>query len=86
MKNIVTLLCALIVVMTTAHAAPLTDGSLGIQASGQCLKKVSQDRGAIVVTTSIVASTPKDASERATKAHERVRSASANLKLQDSQT
>jgi uncharacterized protein YggE len=86
MKNIVTLLCALIVVMTTAHAAPLTDGSLGIQASGQCLKKVSQDRGAIVVTTSIVASTPKDASERATKAHERVRSAIANLKLQDSQT
>jgi uncharacterized protein YggE len=86
MKHTVASLCALILAMTTAHALPSTDTGQGIQASGQCLKKVPQDRGSIVVTTSIVANTPKEASQQATKAHERVRSEIANLKLQDSQT
>ncbi len=86
MKYTVASLCALILAMTRAHALPQTDTGHGIQASGHCLKKVAQDRGSIVVTTSIVASTPKEASERATKAHERVRSEIAKLKFQDSQT
>ncbi len=86
MKIVLISLCALIIAMTTAHATPRGDAGQGIQASGQCLKKVAQDRGSIVVTTSLVATTPKEASERATKAHEGVRSEIAKLKLQDSQT
>jgi len=63
-----------------------TATTLGVQASGQCLKKVAQDRGSIVVTTSVVADSPKEASAQATKAHERVKTEVGKLTLRDFQS
>lgn len=54
-----------------------------IQVSGECLKKVAQDRGSITVTTSIVASTPQEASQQATQSHERIKEELKKLKLSD---
>jgi uncharacterized protein YggE len=55
----------------------------GIAVAGECLAKVTQDRGSIVVASSVVARTAKEASERATRAHEAVKAAVKKLELKD---
>ena len=70
--------------------APLANGDTlhptpsGITVTGECLKKVSQDRGAVTVGTSIVAQKASAAAERAIEAHEHIKVDVAKLKLKDS--
>ena len=39
----------------------------GILATGECLKKVTQDRGAVTVSSTLVLQTPREASEKVIK-------------------
>ena len=55
----------------------------GISVTGECLRKVVQDRGAVTVASSVVAKTPKEASERAVTAHEQIKSEVRKLALKD---
>ncbi len=56
----------------------------GIAVTGECLTKVTQDRGSVTVASSLVAKTPKEASERAVTAHEAVKAEVKKLGLKDS--
>jgi uncharacterized protein YggE len=61
---------------------PASDSS-GISVSGECLRKVMQDRGAVMVTSTAVHSTPKEASTKVIEAHEKVKAAVKALNLPD---
>lgn len=72
-----------------AHAVAATaepTSPAGIQASGQCVKKVAHDRGSIVVSSSSVAPRSSEAAERTNKAHERVKREVAALGLKDAES
>ena len=60
-----------------------TISSTGIFVSGECLAKVAQDRGSVTLGSTAQAKAPKDASERATAAHEAIKKAVKNLSLPD---
>lgn len=53
----------------------------GITVTGECLKKVTRDRGAVTVTSSIVAPSPREASQKAIQSHEKMKSSITALKL-----
>ncbi|MCX6124044.1 MAG: SIMPL domain-containing protein [Proteobacteria bacterium] len=53
----------------------------GITTTGTCLKKVSQDRASVTLTTNILAPSPGTASKEATKEHQKLRDAIIALKL-----
>lgn len=55
----------------------------GISVTGECLKKVQRDRGAVTISSSIVAPTAKDSSKKAIEAHEKIKSQIQALKLPD---
>ena len=55
----------------------------GILATGECLKKVTQDRGAVTVSSTLVLQTPREASEKVIKAHEKLKAEIRALKLPD---
>jgi len=55
----------------------------GISVTGECLLKVAQDRGSVIVASSVLAKTPKEASEQAVRAHEGVRAEVKALNLKD---
>lgn len=57
--------------------------SEGIVVSGECLTKVVQDRGSVVIASTIVAKGTKDASERTITAHEALKARVKGLMLQD---
>jgi len=69
----------------SAHAEALTREaySSGIIVSGECLTKVVQDRGSVVLGSTVVAKTTKEASDKAIKAHEAVKVAVKDLNLKD---
>jgi uncharacterized protein YggE len=56
---------------------------IGIAVTGECLKKVQRDRGAVTISSSIVAPTAKDSSKKAIEAHEKIKSQIQALKLPD---
>ena len=45
----------------------------GISVTGECLKKVTRDRAAVTISSSIVAPTAKESSKKATEAHEAIK-------------
>jgi uncharacterized protein YggE len=53
----------------------------GISVTGECLKKVTRDRAAVTVATSLIATTAKDSSKKAIAAHEAIKSEVGALKL-----
>jgi uncharacterized protein YggE len=53
----------------------------GIVVSGECLTKVTPDRGSVTLGTSIVAASSREASEKAVKAHESIKKAVKDLSL-----
>jgi uncharacterized protein YggE len=55
----------------------------GIVVSGECLTKVTQDRGSVVIGSTIVAKSTKEASERAIKAHEALKARVVGLGLKN---
>lgn len=55
----------------------------GIVVSGECLTKVVQDRGSVVIGSTVVAKSSKEASERAITAHETLKSRVKGLMLRD---
>lgn len=80
------LLCCLgLLVETTQAQHPGRDvvSPRGIVVSGECLTKVVQDRGSVVIGSTIVAKSTKEASERAIKAHESLKTRVIGLKLKD---
>lgn len=58
--------------------------AIGISVIGECLTKVAQDRASVTVASSVVAKTPKEASEQAVRAHEALRAQIKKLELKDS--
>ncbi|MEY4631506.1 MAG: hypothetical protein RIQ81_1626 [Pseudomonadota bacterium] len=56
-------------------------GDSGISVSGECLRKVLQDRGAVLVASTAVHPTPKEASTKVIEAHEKVKAAVKALNL-----
>lgn len=77
------LLCVLIGFnVTTAYAHEVADRK-GISATGTCLKKVAQDRGAITFTATALASNASESSKAATQEHQKLRAAIASLKLEN---
>lgn len=55
----------------------------GIAVTGECLKKIQRDRGAVTVSSSIVAPTAKDSSKQTIAAHEKIKAEVQSLKLPD---
>lgn len=55
----------------------------GIHVTGECLKKVSQDRGAVSLGTSTQAPTAQQAAEETIKGHEKMKGDVARLGLKD---
>ncbi len=54
-----------------------------ITVKGKCLRKISQDRGAVTVTSQFIADTPKKASETAISRHEKAKAEIKALNLKD---
>lgn len=63
------------------HQSP--DNSSGIVVSGECLTKVVQDRGSVVIGSTTVAKNTKEASEKVIKAHETLKTRIRELMLKD---
>lgn len=59
------------------------DDSRGIIVSGECLTKVIQDRGSVVIGATTVAKSTREASERVIKAHESLKNRVAELQLKE---
>jgi uncharacterized protein YggE len=57
----------------------------GITATGTCIKKVSQDRASVALLSTSLAANATEASREATKAHNKLRDAIQNLKLENMQ-
>lgn len=55
----------------------------GIVVSGECLTKVVQDRGSVVIGSTVLAKSTKEASEKAIAAHEALKARVKGLMLQD---
>ena len=55
----------------------------GITATGACLKKITQDRASLILTSSFLSSSASQASNEATKVHQKLREAVQKLKLQN---
>lgn len=61
---------------------PATDRG-GITVSGECLRKVVQDRGSVMVSSTTVLATPREASEKVFKSHEQLKVKIKALNLKD---
>lgn len=55
----------------------------GIIATGTCIKKISQDRGTVTLTTTVLAPTATESSQAATKESEKLRAALVALNLEN---
>jgi uncharacterized protein YggE len=64
----------------TNTASPL---STGIIVTGECLTKVIQDRGSVVLGSTVVSKSTKEASDKVIKAHEILKDAVKDLRLKD---
>lgn len=53
----------------------------GIAVTGECLKTIQRDRGAVTISSSIIAPTAKESSKKAIDAHERIKAEVQALKL-----
>lgn len=58
-------------------------GNRGILATGTCIKKITQDRGTVTLTTSVLAPTATESSQMATQESEKLKAAVDALKLPD---
>ncbi len=85
-SKLVTPVCCLICLHSSAFAQstiPNALSSKGIVVSGECLTKVTQDRGSVTLGTSVVATTSREASEKTIKAHEMIKKSVKDLSLAD---
>jgi hypothetical protein len=78
------MLVAVIVVPMSVVAEERDAKIHGISVLGECLTQVSQDRASVTVASTVVARTPKEASEQAVRAHEVLRAEIKKLQLKDS--
>jgi uncharacterized protein YggE len=74
---------ALIAPLHAQVARQEPDDSSGIVVSGECLIKVLQDRGSVVIGSTTVAKNTKEASEKVIKAHETLKTRIRELMLKD---
>lgn len=58
----------------------------GISVTGECLQKVNRDRGAVTISSSIVAPNAKESSRKTIEAHDAIKSAVQALKLSELST
>jgi uncharacterized protein YggE len=63
--------------------AAIQSDSNGITATGNCLKKITQDRASVTLTASSLAPDARQASTESTKLHQKLREALQGLKLQN---
>lgn len=78
------ILLHLIILSITSASLALAEGQkAGISVTGECLKKVQRDRGAVTISSSIVAPTAKESSKRTIESHEKIKSEVQALNLSD---
>lgn len=77
---------ALVALNFTSSAFADDTTTRGITVSGECLKKIPRDRGAVTVASAFVAPSPRDAAQKTIAAHEKIKAAILSLKLADLQT
>jgi uncharacterized protein YggE len=65
----------------TLYPAQAEERPTGISVTGECLRKVTRDRAAITISSSIVAANAKDSSKKANEAHEKIKSEVRALNL-----
>ncbi len=53
----------------------------GIAVTGECLKTIERDRGAVTISSSLVAPTAKESSKKVIEAHEKIKTEVQSLKL-----
>ena len=85
--RIVYLLTGLLLSAASVHpaSAQVVDAKQnGISVFGECIVKVTQDRGSVTVANTVVAKSAKEASEQAVRAHEALRAEVKKLQLKDS--
>jgi uncharacterized protein YggE len=68
-------------IFLTGSYAHAEERLAGIAVTGECLKKVTRDRAAVTISTSLVAATAKDSSKKAIEAHEAIKTQVRALKL-----
>ena len=83
MKTFVLALTCVLIVAPSVGQASDSDSFHGITVTGDCLAKVTQDRGAITVTSSVKAADAKKAAQDAIARHERAKADIDGLKLKD---
>jgi uncharacterized protein len=82
-RGLLQALVSTVLIANGAYAQVPAEAAKGISVVGECLTKVVQDRGSVTVANSVVAKTPKEASERAVRAHEALRAEVRKLSLKD---
>jgi len=81
LRNLIALGLSLIAAI--AQPAYCETAPTGITATGECVAKVSHDRGRVSIGSTSIAKTPSDASKEVNKDHESIKDAIKNLKLPD---
>jgi uncharacterized protein YggE len=66
-----------------AYEAQCDTPPTGITATGECIAKVSHDRGRVSIESASIGKTPSDASKEVNKDHESIKDAIKNLRLPD---
>lgn len=78
------ILLHLVTLSITSASLALAEGQkTGISVTGECLKRVQRDRGAVTISSSIVAPTAKESSKRTIESHEKIKGEIQALKLPD---
>lgn len=80
LRNLPALALSCVVFSQSAHGDTTPTG---ITATGECVAKVSHDRGQVSVGSTSIAKTPSDASKEVNNDHEAIKDAIKNLKLPD---
>jgi uncharacterized protein YggE len=83
MKSHLLLVPIALITLTPLSSTRADDQRTGIAVTGECLKKIQRDRGAVTISSSVVAPTAKESSQKAIQAHEKIKSEVQALKLAD---
>lgn len=75
--------CLAFTKLEAQQARAVLPDSEGIVVSGECLTKVVQDRGSVIIGSTVLAKSTKEASERAITAHETIKARVKGLMLKD---
>jgi uncharacterized protein YggE len=82
-RNILIIATLLTTTWTSGDSALAETPQPSISVTGECLKQITRDRGATIVSSSVVATTAREASQKAVQQHEKIKTDIKALKLAD---